>query len=142
MTQKYFEDLAEGQSLDPLVIPVTTQQLVFWAAASGDFYQIHYDKDYALGNNLPGVIVHGALKHAIMGRYLDELAGPGGFVHEFGCSFRGMDQPGNDLAIKATVTAKKQEDGKNLVELEVWTENPEGQKTSPGTAVVELPSRA
>ena len=141
MAQTYYEDLSEGQELTPLVNKTTTQQLVFWAAASGDFYQIHYDKDYALGNNLPGVIVHGALKHAIMGRYLDEIAGPKGFVQEFKCSFRGMDEPGNDLIIKGSVTGKRQEGGKNLVDIEVWTENPDGQKTSPGSATVELPSK-
>ncbi len=141
MAETYFEDLEVGKELPPLVQHVTTQQLVFWAAGSGDFYQIHYDKDYALGNNLPGVIVHGALKHAIMGRYLDELAGPKGFVREFQVSFRGMDQPGHDMSVKGTVTGKRVEDGKHLVDLEIWTESYEGKKTTPGTAVVELPAR-
>jgi len=139
--QTYFEDLQEGKELPALTDEITTQQLVWWAAASGDFYQIHYDKDYALGNNLPGVIVHGALKHAIIGRYLDELAGDKGFVREFRVSFRGMDQPGHEMSVKGTVTSKRQEDGKNLVDLEVWTESYEGKKTTPGTAVVELPSK-
>ena len=76
-----------------------------------------------------------------MGRYLDEIAGPKGFVQEFKCSFRGMDEPGNDLIIKGSVTGKRQEGGKNLVDIEVWTENPDGQKTSPGSATVELPSK-
>lgn len=141
MAQTYYENVEVGQELQPLVQHITTQQLVWWAAGSGDFYQIHYDKDFALGNGLPGVIVHGALKHAIMGRYLDELAGPGGLVQEFRVSYRGMDQPGNDLSVKAKVTGKRVEDGKNLVDVEIWTENPSGEVTSPGSAVVELPSR-
>ncbi len=45
------------------------------------------------------------------------------------------------MTCRGVVTAKRQEGGENLVELEVWTENPEGQKTTPGTATVALPSR-
>ena len=33
------------------------------------------------------------------------------------------------------------ENGANIVELEVWTEDPDDQKTTPGTAIVELPSK-
>ncbi len=37
---------------------------------------------------------------------------------------------------------KRQENGENLVDLEVWTEDPAGNKPTPGTATVELPSSA
>ena len=35
----------------------TTQQLVKYAGASGDYYQIHYDLGYAKNNGLPDVIL-------------------------------------------------------------------------------------
>ena len=43
--QVYWEDTAEGMKLPSLVKNVTTRQLVQYAGASGDFYEIHYDKD-------------------------------------------------------------------------------------------------
>ncbi len=48
--QLFWEDVEEGTEITTLEKQPTTQQLVRWAGASGDFYQIHYDKDFALGN--------------------------------------------------------------------------------------------
>ena len=67
MSQVCFEDVQEGQEIPVLTEKCTSQRLVMWAAGSGDFYQIHYDKDFAQGNGLPDRITHGALKHALLG---------------------------------------------------------------------------
>src|SRR5437763_1772700 len=49
-------DLRPGMHLTPRVrAPITTMQLVKFAAASNDFNPIHYDKDYALSSGLPGL---------------------------------------------------------------------------------------
>jgi len=141
MSQVYFEDVAEGQEIPTLTEKCTSQRLVMWAAGSGDFYQIHYDKDFAQGNNLPDRITHGALKHALLGRLLHEWVGDGGRVKKVACQYRGMDMVNEDVICHGLVKRKFQEGGENLVELEVWTETPQGQKTTPGTAVVALPAR-
>jgi hypothetical protein len=52
-----------------------------------------------------------------------------------------MDHINKDVTSKGVITAKKSENGAHLVELEVWTEDPDGNKTTPGTATVELPSK-
>ncbi len=139
--QIYFEDVTEGQEATTLAQHCDSQRLVYWAAGSGDFYQIHYDKDFAQGTGLPDRIVHGALKHALLGRMLHEWVAPEGSVRRVACQYRGMDMVDKDVICKGTVTGKRTEDGRNLVDLEVWTETPEGQKTTPGTATVALPSR-
>ena len=139
--QFYFEDVQEGQEIPTLVKKPTSQQLVQWAAASGDFYQIHYDTDFAKANNLEGIIVHGALKNAFLGQAVWEFAGHQGRIRSYSCSYRGMDMPGKELRIRGQVKRKYQEGQDNLVELEVWVENEDGQKTTPGGAVVALPSR-
>lgn len=142
MAKKLFwEDIKEGTEITPLVKEPTTQQLVRWAGASGDFYQIHYDKDFALGNALPGVIVHGALKSAWLGQLLGDWVGESGTIKKYGCSYRGMDVPGDKLTCKGKVTKKYVEGDEHLVECEIWLENSQGQKTTPGTAVVALPSK-
>jgi len=139
--QVYFEDVSQGDEITKLTKNCTSQQLVQWAAGSGDFYQIHYDKDFAQSTGLKGIIVHGALKHAFLGQMLHDWVGEKGRVRKFGCQYRGMDYPTQDIVCRGVITGKRQDGGDNLVELDVWTENPEGQKTSPGTAVVALPSR-
>jgi acyl dehydratase len=139
--QVYFEDVNVGDEIPKLVKNCTTQQLVMWAAGSGDMYQIHYDKDFAASNGLPGVIVHGALKNAFLGQMLWDWISEKGQIKKYNCQYRGMDVPGQDIVCRGVITAKRQEDGKNLVDLDIWTEKPDGEKTSPGKAIVILPSR-
>ena len=64
-----------------------------------------------------------------------------GRIRRFACQYRGMDHINKDVTSRGVVTAKKTENGANIVELEVWTEDPDGNKTTPGSATVELPSR-
>ncbi|MGD9891250.1 MAG: MaoC/PaaZ C-terminal domain-containing protein [Dehalococcoidia bacterium] len=139
--QVFFEDVEVGQEVPSIKIAPSTQQLVHWAAASGDFYQIHYDTEFAKSTGLQSIIVHGALKHALLGRLLWEWVRYDGKIKRYGVSYRGMDLPAQEMTLRATVTGKRQENGENLVELDIWTENPQGQKTTPGTATVALPSR-
>ena len=92
--QRYFEDLREGDPIPELQKRPTTQQLVQWAAASGDFYQIHYDKDFATRTGLDGVIVHGALKHAWLCDLLYRLVAPAGRVKRVTLLLPGYGRPG------------------------------------------------
>lgn len=134
-----WDQVNEGMSIPELKKNCSPQQLVQWAAGSGDFYQIHYDPYFAQSTGLEGIIVHGALKHAFLGQLLHDWIGNTGRIKSFGCSYRGMDYPNQDIICRGTVVKKYEQDGEKLVDLEVWTENPEGKKTTPGTATVRLP---
>ncbi|MGH7863620.1 MAG: MaoC/PaaZ C-terminal domain-containing protein [Candidatus Binataceae bacterium] len=138
--QVFFEDVEVGSEIGPLEKDPTTQQLVKYAGASGDFYQIHYDKDFALANKLPGVILHGALKNAFLGHLMTDFAGEHGWLRKLSVQYRGMDVPGVKLKCKGKVVRKYVEDGNHLVDCEIWVENAKGEKTTPGTATVALPS--
>jgi acyl dehydratase len=52
-------DLAVGQEIGRTSIPVTRQDLVKYAGASGDFNPIHWNEAFARQVELPGVIAHG-----------------------------------------------------------------------------------
>jgi acyl dehydratase len=137
----FFEDVQVGADVPTLVKLPTTRQLVMWAGASGDFVEIHYDKDYALANGLPGVIVHGALKAAFLGQLLTDWIGKRGILKELECRYEGLDFPGEDLTCGGKIVEKRVEGKERLVVCEVWTENPRGEKTTTGKAVVALPWR-
>lgn len=140
--QLFWEDIAEGAAVPPLVKHPTPRQLVQWAGATGDFYEIHYDRDYAVKNGLPGIIVHGALKGAWLGQMLGDWVGEKGKVKKYGCSYRGMDVPGDTLTCGGKVTRKHFDGKDNIVEAEIWLHNGKGEITTPGTAIVVFPSRA
>ena len=138
--QTYWDDLNEGDEVT-LTEAMSSQRLVVWAAASGDFYQIHYDDDFAKGNNLPDIIVHGALKGMLVGRLLDELCGDEGTIKQWDVSYRGMDIARHDVVVHGAVTKKYEEGGQHLLDLNVGVRTDEGNETTPGTATVALPSR-
>ena len=139
--QLFWDDVSEGQEIS-LQEPMSSQRLVIWAAASGDFYQIHYDDGFAKGNDLPDIIVHGALKGMLVGRLLDEWRGAEGRIVNWGVSYRGMDPARHDLRVWAKVTKKYEEGGEARVDLNVGVTQPDGTETTPGTATVTLPKRA
>ncbi len=139
--QVYWDEVQEGTELPPVVKNPTTQQLVKYAGASGDYYQIHYDKDFAKNNDLENVILHGALKNAFLGHLVTKWMGPEGDLKRLACQYRGMDIPGTPVTAKGVVTRKYQEQGANLVDFEIWLENKDGERTTPGSATVTLPLR-
>ena len=140
--QVFYEDIEAGSEIPSLVRCPTTVQLVKFAGASGDYYPIHYDKDFALANGLPGVIVHGWLALSFLGQMITDWMGEGGTLVKLSGSYRGMNLVGEDIVCNGRVTRKHLEDNRHCVRLEIWAENPQGERTASGSAVVMLPSRA
>ena len=52
-----------------------------------------------------------------------------------------MDQPGHTVKAKGKVTKKRVDGNDHVVECDIWLENDKGEKTTPGSATVILPSR-
>ncbi|HEY82739.1 MAG TPA: dehydratase [Dehalococcoidia bacterium] len=139
--QVYYEDVTEESELPPLTKQPTTRQLVMWAGASGDYYAIHYDKDFAQSKGLPGVIVHGQLVASFLGQLLTDWIGKQGKLIKLACSYKGMNFPGETITCRGKVSKKYIEDGEHRVECHIWAENAKGEKTVIGKAIVALPAR-
>ena len=139
--QVYWDDVEVGMKIPDLNKKATTQQLVKYAGASGDFYQIHYDKDYALANSLPGVIIHGALKNAWLGQLVTDWIGDEGVLCKLSVQYRGMDVPEDPITGSGVVKKKYEDNGQHRVDLDIWLQNGKGEKTTPGSATVRLPKR-
>lgn len=123
-----------GEEIPELVKHPTTRQLVQYAGAQGDFYEIHYDQDYARSVGLPGVILHGLLKASFLGQLVTDWLGDRGTLQAFEVSYRGVDQPGRPYRCRGKVTKV---DG-DQVELAVWGEDPDGNRTTLGSAAVVI----
>ncbi|TME08362.1 MAG: dehydratase [Chloroflexi bacterium] len=129
-------NLKVGDEIPELVKHPTTRQLVQYAGAQGDFYEIHYDQDYARSIGLPGVILHGLLKAGFLGQLVTDWLGDRGTLKTFEVSYRGLDVPGKPYRCRGKITKV---DGRQ-VELEVWGEDEGGQRTTVGSATVEMAS--
>ncbi|HET7421074.1 MAG TPA: MaoC/PaaZ C-terminal domain-containing protein [Candidatus Dormibacteraeota bacterium] len=123
-----------GQELPDLVKHPTTRQLVQYAGAQGDFYEIHYDQAYAKSVGLPGVILHGLLKAGFIAQLVTDWLGDGGTLEAFEVSYRGIDQPGRPYRCRGKVTRVEGD----VAELEVWGEDEGGKRTTVGTATVRI----
>ncbi len=135
MTDLRLSEVKVGDELPPLTKNPSTRQLVQYAGASGDFYEIHYDRPFAEAAGLPGVILHGLLKAGWLGELVQTWAGPNAFVRHIEASYRGIDQPGRPYTLGGRVTGI-QEGG--IVELEVWGEGADQKRTTLGSARVQL----
>ncbi len=141
MTQLCFEDVQVGMEIPALKKHPSPEQLVKWAGASGDFNVIHYNKEAALAQGLPDIIVHGRLKSAFLSQLVTDWIGAQGALKKIAVQHRATDTVNTDMVCKGVVKNKSAQGGENLVTLEVWTENSRGEKTCRGDAVVALPSR-
>jgi acyl dehydratase len=134
------EGLKEGDEVPPLVVKPTLQDLVRYAGASGDFNPLHYDRDFAVKVGLPGIIIHGALKSAWLGRLLTDCLGESGTLRKLAAQYRGVDFPGDTLTCRGVVLRRYTESGAPHIDLEVWLENGQGQRTTPCSATVVPPT--
>jgi hypothetical protein len=150
--QLYYEDVEVGADITPLAKIATTRMLVQWAGASGDFNPLHYEDDFAKAIGVGAPIVHGALKRAWLCQLMTDWIGEHGVLKKLSCQYRGMDYPrkmktieeaneGETWWCKGKVAQKHVAGGEHLVECAIWVENGKGEKTTPGAALVALPSR-
>jgi acyl dehydratase len=127
-----------GQQLPPLTRTPTLTQLVKYAAGSGDFNPLHHDYAFPQSKQIGSIIVHGRFKYALLGELVATWLAHRGRIKTISCQYRGMDLPDQPITCRGVVTRTWEENGERLAHLQIWTENAEGKKTTPGEAVVVL----
>ena len=141
--QLFWEDVEEGQEVPPFSRKVGYMELNRFAGANEELVPIHMDADYAKNvAKLPDVIIMGNLKLAYIANAITDWAGDDGWITKLAIDYRKMDMVNSTITAKGKVTKKYQQDGKHLVDLDVWVENKAGEVTTPGSAVLSLPSRS
>ena len=150
--QLYWEDVEVDSEVTTLPKIATSQMLVKWAGASGDFNPLHYDDPFAEASGVDKPVVHGALKRQWLVQLITDWIGEEGTLKKFSCQYRAFDYPrlmktmtepheGETWLCKGTIAKKYVEDGEHLVDCDIWIENGKGEATTPGKATVVLPSR-
>ena len=151
--QIYWDDTEVGMEITPLAKIATTQMLVRWAGASGDFNPLHYDSAYVEAEGLGQVIVHGALKRQWLIQLMTDWIGEQGTLKKFSCQYGAMDYPrhmksiseaqaGETWQCKGKVTKKYIEGDRHFVDCRIGVENGKGEVTTSGRATVILPVKS
>jgi acyl dehydratase len=86
----------------------------------------------------PSVFGHGMFSMGLLGTALTDYVGIGNLTR-FSVRFARQTWPDEVLSSKIVVTARRQEDGKNLVDLAVTLTNAEGEQKVVGEATAQLP---
>ena len=147
-----WESVEVGSEIPPLEKVATTEMLVKWAGASGDFNPLHYDAAFvkSMGPAGPGTpVVHGALKRQWLIQLMTDWIGEGGWLRKFSCRYRAMDYPrgmktvaepqeGETWMCKGKVTKKYTQESKRWLDCDIWVENGRGEVTTSGKATVVL----
>lgn len=110
-----FAALAVGDRFEFTTEPVTTERLVRYAGAVDDYARIHYDLPAAIEAGLGGVIAHGMLTMAFMGRAVTDWAGPRTFVKRIQGKFVGIVRVGDAVHVVGTVLERRPEGREGLV---------------------------
>lgn len=140
-SQVYFEDVAVGDPISPLRTSVDETQMFLFSAATYNAHRIHYDKSWAIDvEGYKGPLVQGPLQAALLARAVTDWIGGSGTLVTYSAQNRAVAFAGEHLDFVGTVTGKREEDGRGLVDLEIRGER-EGELLMPGTATVALPYR-
>jgi acyl dehydratase len=113
---------------NPLGVPDTIQRL-------------HWEKERANELGIPLPYDYGALRETFLTNLITNWMGDNGWLWKMSCQHRVFCYMGDTYWVKGKVTGKREENGHHVVDLNVWVENQWGVITTPGDAVVILPTR-
>ena len=133
-----WNDVKVGDELPPFVHEkVTRTDLVRYAGASGDFNPMHHDEKLATSAGMPSVFAHGMFSMGLLSNVLVAWAGPGS-VRRFDVQFRAITWPDDKVTCTGRVTAKREDGGQKLVDVELQCETKPGTRTIVGSATIAL----
>lgn len=132
--RRAFTDVEEGDELPVSEIELTVDRIRAYARAAGMWAPRFTDDEAARREGLPGMIAPGNLSMGLLGVLVESWAGTGG-LRRLGTTFRGIVRPGR-LRLRGAVTERNETE--RTVELDVWLENEDGERSVIGTATVAL----
>jgi acyl dehydratase len=136
----FFDDVNEGDEAPELSHELTRTDLVQYAGASGDFNPMHTDEVKAKEAGLPSVFGHGMFSAGFLATAITDYVGVGNLTR-YKVRFAKQTWPGETFVTKVKVTAKRKENGANLVDLECTLVNQDGEVKVAGEATANLPAR-
>jgi hydroxyacyl-ACP dehydratase HTD2-like protein with hotdog domain len=132
--QKRVDPSLPGQEIPPIRVKVSKVQMMMYAAATWNPYQLHWDTDYARGHGFPDANVAGPMFGAYLAEMLGRAAGGASSLISLEYTNRAMAFPGDTLVCKGKLGGQRQDGNRSYYDCHVWTENLEGLLLVEGNA--------
>jgi acyl dehydratase len=128
-------EVEEGDELPTQELFLSKDQVRAYARAAGQWSPRFSDDEGARREGLPGMITPGNMSMGLLATMIEGWAGAG-TLRRLGTTFRGLVLPDRTIRLCGAVTQR--DEASRAVELDVWIENDEGERTVIGTATVVL----
>lgn len=136
----FFDDVVEGATAPPRTHTLTRTDLVRYAGASGDFNPMHHDETQATAAGLPSVFGHGMFSAGLLASAITDYVGIGQ-LRRYKVRFAKQTWPDDVLTTSITVTGKRAEGDRHLVDLDCRLVTDKDVTVVVGKATAELPVR-
>jgi 3-oxo-4,17-pregnadiene-20-carboxyl-CoA hydratase beta subunit len=136
MTSRRFGQVAVGEELPPLDVPLTAAIIVGGAIASRDYTPVHHDRSAAQASGMSDVFMNILTTNGYVGRYVSDWAGPDATIRKVAIKLGAPNLPGDTMKLRGKVA--KIDAANASVEVEVAAKNAWGDHAT-GTVVVALP---
>ena len=103
--------------------------------------RVHWEQDFALMVGAPGAYDYGPERCSWLTHHLTNWMGDDGFLRRATCKIRRHNPEGDLLFIDGSVTGKRVEGDRNLVDITQEARNQDGELSVIGTGTVELPAK-
>jgi hypothetical protein len=132
-----FGDVAIGDTLPPLDIPLTRTLIVATALASRDYTEVHHDPEIAVQRGSKDIFMNILSTNGFVGRFITDWAGPDAVLRKVSIRLGAPNYPGDTMHLTGTVTAL--DATSRTVEVAVRGANDLGDHVT-GTVTLTLPA--
>jgi len=130
-------EIAVGDALPALDVPLTAAIIVGGALASRDFTPVHHDSNAAQRAGMSDVFMNILTTNGYVGRFVSDWAGPDARLEKVAIRLGAPNLPGDTMKLRGSVAAVDAAAGR--VEIEVVAKNSWGDHAT-GRVVVALPA--
>jgi hypothetical protein len=144
--QVYGEDIEPGDEIGPLKKHPDLEQVQRYLGAGrmgggGGMGGRFTDEAAAARDGLSGPILPGPMSQAFLAQLVTDWAGSQGWLKSLDVNFRRPTRHGEPLKAIGLITDKQEEGDKTLVKMDVFIEDPRGDRPTQGVAEVLIPTR-
>ena len=139
--QLCWEDVRDGEDVPPVTLNLTIQRMVMSAGANRDFATHHHNTAMGQADGAPDMHLSPDSCFSMWERVITDWIGPVGRIKKVSLRITTFNAAGDAVIVGGNVAKKWQEEGLNLVELNMKSEHARGTSMQ-GTVIVALPSRS